>query len=330
MGGAFSSGSSVETNSSINIKNLQELKKELGFCNNNLSSNNSMCDLPSLLNYNSSFNPIMFPVNGEISDDFLNNILLEVRNRMNENSMLDLWPSNAFPETVEGASLVSSNMISPDIEDDEMEVLVSLVKDRIHLIKQNNANEGNGSEGIDSEGNNDGEENVSEENNINEEEEIVDETVEIDNIYRGSCIYKLDNYTFPYRIKEVTLENLFVGNMNGRLELFSPSDLPQNSNLIEMYWTCIELADGSIHIMLDNVETVIEKELSTAREHFTLLDSAFKSSNENNTREMSFYTNKFKKWKKTVLNEGKHIAYCGGEQEGELLSLQNFFDRLEL
>ena len=81
---------------------------------------------------------------------------------------------------------------------------------------------------------------------------------------------------------------MYVGNLDGRLELFSPSDLPHNSNLIEMYWTCVELADGSIHIMLDNVETVIEDELNTAREHFSLLDSALKSSNENNTREILF------------------------------------------
>ena len=171
---------------------------------------------------------------------------------MNENSMLDLLPSNAYPEKIEGAQLVSGNMISPDIDEDEMEVLFNLVKDRINLNKV--SNEDNDEEN---------KENV-ENKTIDEDkdEDINNESIEIDNIFRGSCIYKLDNYTFPYRIKEVSLENLYVGNLDGRLELFSPSDLPHNSNLIEMYWTCVELADGSIHIMLDNVETVIEDELT--------------------------------------------------------------------
>ena len=70
MGSAFSSGSIVSNNNTLNIKNIQELKEQLGYCSDNLSSNNSMCSLPTLINYNSSFNPIMFPVDRDVTSDF--------------------------------------------------------------------------------------------------------------------------------------------------------------------------------------------------------------------------------------------------------------------
>ena len=164
----------------------------------------------------------------------------------------------------------------------------------------------------------------------------LEEGLTLSGLYRGYCIYEFPENTVlsAVNMKSVGINSCFVGSKNGKLVLVSPSQEPDTTPFIKMSMTCYVLSDQSCRISLDSVEGILyeEKEISLVNDgsHFQNLDRAFESYEANNSREMTLHLNKFRTWMTDVEKNGEVMSYVGGDVTGEILSLGDFMDRLQI
>ena len=64
--------------------------------------------------------------------------------------------------------------------------------------------------------------------------------------------------------------------------------------------------------------------------NFVHLDNAYQSYKDNDSRTMTSHITKFQEWRKTMETDGTLMSYAGGEIEGEVFSLGDFLDKLDL
>ena len=146
-------------------------------------------------------------------------------------------------------------------------------------------------------------------------------------ILRGFCVYQFKNQSLEVisRTAQIPIEDVFVGTVNGEFMTFAPKVSPTTTDCLKITWWVYELDDGSYlplpgtgsGVTLNEKNTVNIMDISGLRELVKW------SRNED---EVSF--TKYENWSSQVMEKGECWALCGGEVNGDLVELENFFDRV--
>jgi magnesium-transporting ATPase (P-type) len=114
----------------------------------------------------------------------------------------------------------------------------------------------------------------------------------------------------------------------------APSEEPVLSRSIRFDWQVVQVGKDSIRLILNKARGVVfedGKELEEVNEnYFENLEKAHTAYEKNSSREMTLYSNKYLSWVKQVRDEGELQALAGGEIDGEMVSLVEFLDRMQL
>ena len=288
MGNLFSGSNTTNllSKSSLNIKDIQDLKTQLGNTSTHHYQNNPK-ELGELFE-GSQVDLSLFSVE-EGKEDYLNTFLKSIRNNINGSYLKDKWAENVFLDEVEGAVFKEGRM---GVE--ESENIPEFVKGK--LIEE----------------------------------------VTLKHFYRGYNIYQLPETTVFSALeqKETNIENCFLGYRNGELVLVAPSEEPETTRNFRLDISCYILSNDTLVLIIDGIKGVLyEDKLETrtnGASNFVHLDNAYQSYKDNDSRTMASHITKFQKWMKTMETEGTLMSYVGGEIEGTVFSLGDFFDKLDL
>jgi len=288
MGNLFSGSNTTNllSKSSLNIKDIQDLKTQLGNTSTHHYQNNPK-EFGELFE-GSQVDLSLFSVE-EGKEDYLNTFLKSIRNNINGSYLKDKWAENAFLDEVEGAVFKEGRMGVEESGD-----LPEFVQGK-----------------------------------------LIDE-VTLKYFYRGYSIYQFPETTVFAALeqKETTIENCFLGSRDGELVLVAPSEEPETTRNFRLDISCYILSNDSLVLIIDGIMGVLyEDKLETrtnGASNFVHLDNAYQSYKDNDSRTMTSHITKFQEWRKTMETDGTLMSYAGGEIEGEVFSLGDFLDKLDL
>lgn len=161
------------------------------------------------------------------------------------------------------------------------------------------------------------------------------ELEKIKNINTVSCVYKFPEDTvFMYdRVQSVSLDKVKVGVKSGNFTLYSPDTEPEETDHIKIHWWIYELDDGEVYVIPTSIEGVRfenNRVIEYSENHLQLLDEASEFMKEKNDRSMKSKLDQYKKWQEEIKKIGKVDVIVGGSQIGDMDSLTDFFEKLEL
>ena len=278
--------------SKYSLKDIPNLKNTLGTLNEPVyTEENRPSDLIGLFGESCNLNVLLSQVYVPSDDkELLNRFLTEIHNHLKENFNSDF----PFPQKCEGGSFVISNLdIVSDLTDEHLETLNDVLSIGVDKTK-------------------------------------------IKTIKSGHCIYKFkeDSMKMYDRIQLVPIENSSVGVYDGDLMVFSSTDKPEETHKICFRWWIYELESGEVYVVptfMEGVQVDKDKQIiKTKMNHIGLLEEASVFLNENNDRSMKSKLDIFNKWKNEVIEKGEVNAIVGGIQIGDMDTLPDFFERLEI
>lgn len=313
MGNSSSnSNSQILSETSWNLSQLPDLKKSLGSRSEHLYSSfpktipeEKVVSNIDLRNFSSQ--------DGNKLNDFLETVLQHIQGAF----MKDNWTADAFPSQVENLNLLAKELNGVTLPEEELQV----IRQQFNLPEK-----------------------VKETRQVESEKDGETETVEkeveverdIGRVYQGYSIYQFPEggLGMPLELKKVGLESCFVGSIEDELVVMAPSEEPVLSRSIRFDWQVVIVGKDSIRLILNNARGVVfedGKELEEVNEnYFENLEKAHTGYVKNSSREMSLYGNKYLSWVKQVRDEGELQALAGGEIDGEMVSLVEFVDRMQL
>lgn len=187
--------------------------------------------------------------------------------------------------------------------------------------------------------------------------------------FQGYVIYEMPENTVWGAVsqQEVSLEECFLGREGQDLNLVAPHIEPKTTRHIRFNWEVEvktenttsqepeneteekKLVEGeedksdnsesqvnySCVIKIASIEPVeYETDLITRTNdsiNFSPLKDAYQSFSEGNSRQMTLYTDKFKRYIEGIKKEGENLMVrVGGDMDGDMLSLTDFISRMEL
>ena len=150
----------------------------------------------------------------------------------------------------------------------------------------------------------------------------------IKRILRGFSVYQFKNEGLIAisRTARVPIEDVFVGTQNGEFITYAPRVENNTTDSLKITWWVYELDDGSIiplpgtggGVSLNEKNTINVMDLSGLRE----LTSWARDGNENSLE-------RYDKWSNLVREKGECWALCSGDVRGDLVELEDFFDRVD-
>lgn len=159
---------------------------------------------------------------------------------------------------------------------------------------------------------------------------------ELGNIYNIMCVYEMPENTIGYYNRNVisNLEDCYLGysSNNNRFNVYNPNGELEIRRTFRLNWLVYE-NENSVDILLNNIEGVVIKDdeiIENDINYFVNLEEAYNSLKNNDVRLMNSYVNKFKNVSSNLLNDKNIIAIIGGDRDGDLLSLRDFLEKLEL
>jgi hypothetical protein len=278
--------------SKYSLKDIPNLKNTLGTLNEPVyTEENRPSDLIGLFGESCPLNVLLSQVYVPSNDkELLNRFLTEIHNHLKENYNSDF----PFPQKCEGGSFIISNLdIVSDLTDEHLETLNDVLSIGVDKTK-------------------------------------------IKTIKSGHCIYKFneDSMKMYDRIQLVPIENSSVGVYDGDLMVFSSTTEPEETRKICFRWWIYELENGEVYVVptfMEGVQVDKDKQIiKTKMNHIGLLEEASVFLNENNDRSMKSKLDAFNKWKNEVIEKGEVNAIVGGIQIGDMDTLPDFFERLEI
>ena len=174
------------------------------------------------------------------------------------------------------------------------------------------------------------------ENGAAEDGETKEEERDIEQVYQGYTVYQFseDGLGMPLDLKTVGIESCFVGCREDKLVVIAPSEEPLLTRCIRFDWQVVQVGKNSIRLMLQDAKGVVfenGKVLDEVSEnYFENLDKAYQSYQNSNSREMSLFGNRYVTWVKQVRDTGELQALAGGEIDGEMVSLGDFMDKMQI
>ena len=278
--------------SKYSLKDIPNLKNTLGTLNEPVyTEENRPSDLIGLFGESCHLNVLLSQVYVPSDDkELLNRFLTEIHNHLKENFNSDF----IFPQKCEGGSFVISNLdIVSDFTDEHLEILNDVLSIGVDKTK-------------------------------------------IKTIKSGHCIYKFKEESMKMydRIQLVPIENSSVGVYDGELMIFSSTTKPEETHKICFRWWIYELESGEIYAIptfMEGVQVDKDKQIiKTKMNQIGVLEEASVFLNENNDRSMKSKLDIFNKWKNEVIEKGEVYAIVGGTQIGDMDTLPDFFERLEI
>jgi hypothetical protein len=313
MGNSSShSSSQILSETSWNLSQLPDVKKSLGSRSEHIYSSfpksipqEKVVSNMDLRNFSCQ--------DGNKLNDFLESVLQHIQGAF----VKDNWTEDAFPSHLENLTLLDKELLPVTLTEEELQV----IREQFKLPEK-----------------------VTEKRKVESEKEGKTETVEedvevdrdIEQVYQGYSIYEFPEggLGMPLELKTVGLESCFVGCMEDELVVMAPSEEPVLSRSIRFDWQVVQVGKDSIRLILNKARGVVfedGKELEEVNEnYFENLEKAHTAYEKNSSREMTLYSNKYLSWVKQVRDEGELQALAGGEIDGEMVSLVEFLDRMQL
>lgn len=163
--------------------------------------------------------------------------------------------------------------------------------------------------------------------------DILNENTELSkvkDIKSANCIYKFPEGTIKMhnRFQSVPIDKAYVGVHNGGLSILSTVENFEETCKISISWWIYELEEGEKYVIPTSIEPFLVNE--NKMEELKLLEDASELLKQNNDRLMKSKLDNFKKWKEQIIKAGEVGAVVGGNQIGDLDSLTEFFDKLEI
>ena len=151
----------------------------------------------------------------------------------------------------------------------------------------------------------------------------------IKRVLRGFCVYQFKNDSLKAisRAAQVPIEDVFVGTINGEFMTYAPRVESNTTDCFKITWWVYELDDGSFlplpgtggGVTLNEKNTINVMDVSGLRE----LTGWARDGNDE-------CVEKYEKWSTLVREKGDCWALCGGDVEGDLVELEDFFDRVDI
>lgn len=182
---------------------------------------------------------------------------------------------------------------------------------------------------------------ISEDNVTDESLELIGSNVElvdkskIKTVKTFSCVYKFPEETMRMydRAQQVSIDGVKVGLENNNLVLFSPSVKPEETTRIYVKWNVYELEEEEVYVIPIDIEGVQVENGKVVRpkiDDLELLIEASKLLKENNDRLLKSKLDQFNTWKENSIKNGEVYALVGGVENGNLESLTEFFENMEI
>ena len=147
-------------------------------------------------------------------------------------------------------------------------------------------------------------------------------------VLRGFSVYQFKNESLEAisRAKQVPIEDVYVGVHNGEFMTYAPRVSQETTDCLKITWWVYELDDDTYIALPGTGGGVTLNEKNT----INVIDIS-------GLRELVFWCRngdeesltKFEKWYTLVMEKGQCWALCDGEVEGDLVELEDFFDRVD-
>lgn len=162
---------------------------------------------------------------------------------------------------------------------------------------------------------------------------LVSENFEFDSIKSVDSVSVIYEYTegglrMYERVKKVPVENVSVGLHEGYLSMISHTDEPIETGKIQTDWWVFELKEGEKYAVPVSITGVSEVEVGEC--YLTLLEEVSEVLSQNNDRLLKSKVDQYKKWQEKTSGEKEVYAIVGGSQIGDIESMTEFFEKLEL
>lgn len=250
----------------------------------------------------------------------LNEFLEQVLQNIQGEFLKENWTQDAFPSEMENLKLLDNELKVVTLTVEELQT----IREQFSLPEK--VMETQKAEGTEDEVADDG----------TEEEEQVEVERDIEQVYQGYSVYQFpeDGLGMPLDMKTVGIESCFVGCQDDRLVVMAPSEEPLLTRCIRFDWRVVQVGQDSIRLILQDARGVVfdnGKSLDEVSEnYFENLDKAYQSYQNSNTREMSLFGNRYLTWVKQIRDAGELQALAGGEIDGEMVSLGDFLDKMQI
>lgn len=269
---------------------------------------------------------------GETLSSFLN----EVHKHMQVEFVKENWTDNAFPSNSGNFKILAQELKGVELTEEEL----GKIRQMFGLPLQVEVEE----EEESSVTNTSPEDNASVEGDTSVEKERdakmvkKEKLLDITQVYRGYSVYEFPDNSLgmPLNNKKVGLESCFVGSLDNKLVVVAPSEEPKLTRQIRFDWHVVQVGEDQVKLVLEDARGVlVDAESGKVVEevediHFDNLVKAHQSFEDSNSREMALHGRRYLSWVKKVQNEGEIRALAGGEIEGEIVSLGDFFDKMKL
>ena len=156
-------------------------------------------------------------------------------------------------------------------------------------------------------------------------------------IYNISTVYEMPENTIGFYNRRLgrNIEDCYLGYSKNRdcFEVYSSRGEYESNRTFRFEWLVYDNGDN-VSVLLNNLSGVVldnSGEIVKENEnYFTNLESAYLSMENNNAREMNSYINRFNQVKEELISGDEVMAIVGGVESGEMLSLGNFLENLDL
>lgn len=247
--------------------------------------------------------------------DILSSFLQKVQSHIQLEFVKENWIDNAYPSNQENFKLLEQELKGVNLTEEELveirqmfglplEVNDLSIEDTVQKVEKDNKKK----------------------------------TLDITGVYRGYSIYEFpeNSLSIPLENKMVSVDSCFVGSLDNKLVVMAPSEEPNLSHNIRFDWSVVQVGQDRIKLILEDARGFIFNEKSekivgeVEENYFQNLISAHHSFESNKSREMALYGRRYLAWVKKTLDEGNIRALAGGEIEGEIVSLRDFFKKMNL
>ena len=142
-------------------------------------------------------------------------------------------------------------------------------------------------------------------------------------ILRGFSVYEFndDNLKCISQYKQVELNEISIGIKNGKFTPFAPEVDYDITNCLKISWWVYILNNNEVMALPGTGQGIIFNKLQEMRDFSDLSNLENYALNDNEESLKNFYN-----WEESVKLLGKTWAYCGGEVDGELIPINDFFD----
>tara|TARA_Y100000590_G_scaffold270055_1_gene303265 strand:- start:30 stop:1016 length:987 start_codon:yes stop_codon:yes gene_type:complete len=328
MGNSSSNnGSQIFSEDTWNLSQLSDLKEGLGSRTSHLYSSYPKSIPEEKVVSNIDLRHFSCS-DGNKLNEFLEQVLQNIQGEF----LKENWTQDAFPSKMENLKLLDNELNAVTLTEEELQTIreqfslpEKVMETQIKTQKAEGAEEGETK---------DTEDEVTEDGA--EEEEKVEVERDIEQVYQGYSVYQFpeDGLGMPLDMKTVGIESCFVGCQDERLVVMAPSEEPLLTRCIRFDWQVVQVGQDSIRLILQDARGVVfenGKSLDEVSEnYFENLDKAYQSYQNSNTREMSLFGNKYLTWVKQIRDAGELQALAGGEIDGEMVSLGDFLDKMQI